>query len=209
MPDLNELLRWSITNSASAQGQAASAATSDDANAPASAPAPASTSASADSNDQQLSLKFNPASSTTHQAGSSALHPSDPYGYPDLSPASTPGPLTPTEGSNAFPSLGKSGPSASEILDLIMGRPDSAVMTEKMEFACDESQDVEQRVEALDDFEMVSLASIRWNESLTVERCPYPCLKLKEIWDPELTYSLLKCSITPTTWLYSSSGNHY
>lgn len=145
MPDLNELLRWSITNSAASQPQSATSATLE-----------STDEALATSTDQQLSIQFNPASSTAqHPAGSSALHPSDPYGHPDLSPASTPGPLTPTEGSNGFPTLGKSGPTASEILDLIMGRPDSAVMTEKMEYACDESQDVEKRVEALDDFEMV------------------------------------------------------
>jgi len=43
----------------------------------------------------------------------------------------------------------------SEILDLIMGKSDSLVMKEKMATAMDESLDVDQRVEALDDFEMV------------------------------------------------------
>jgi hypothetical protein len=44
----------------------------------------------------------------------------------------------------------------SEMLDLIMGKSDSVVMKEKMAIAVDESRDVDERVEALDDFEMVS-----------------------------------------------------
>jgi hsp70-interacting protein len=42
------------------------------------------------------------------------------------------------------------------MLDLIMGKSDSVVMKEKMALAVDESQDVADRVDALDDFEMVS-----------------------------------------------------
>ena len=40
-----------------------------------------------------------------------------------------------------------------------MGRPDSAVMKEKMTAAMDESLPVDERVEALDDLEMVSSPS--------------------------------------------------
>jgi len=42
------------------------------------------------------------------------------------------------------------------MLDLIMGKSDSLVMKEKMSIALDESMEVDQRAEALDDFEMVS-----------------------------------------------------
>jgi hypothetical protein len=41
------------------------------------------------------------------------------------------------------------------MLDLIMGKPDSLTMKEKMATASDTSLDVETRVEALDDFEML------------------------------------------------------
>lgn len=154
MPDLNDLLRWSIVNSTSGSNNPSSESHNVQ-------------NGDVDSNSgdtQQLSLKFNP--TTTPSAGSSALHPSDPYGHPDLSPASTPGPATPVNGSSSLPTIpGKREPTASEILDLIMGRPDSAVMKEKMEFACDESQEVDQRVEALDDFEMVRVICLLYMPS--------------------------------------------
>lgn len=41
------------------------------------------------------------------------------------------------------------------MLDLILGKGDSITMKEKMAFATDENNSVEDRVEALDDFEMV------------------------------------------------------
>jgi hypothetical protein len=43
----------------------------------------------------------------------------------------------------------------SEIIDLILGKSDSVTMREKMEIATNESADVEERVEALDDLEML------------------------------------------------------
>jgi hypothetical protein len=46
------------------------------------------------------------------------------------------------------------------MLDLIMGKSDSVVMKEKMEIASDESRPVDERVEALDDFEMVRSSSV-------------------------------------------------
>jgi hsp70-interacting protein len=126
MPDLNALLRWSIENST----------------------APAAD----DASDQQMSIRFNPASSLTGPTTTSAtLHPSDPqYRAPNASgedaPASAPLPAPPVE---------KRSDLTSEMLDHIMGKSDSTIMKEKMEFAVDESQSVEDRVSALDDFEMV------------------------------------------------------
>jgi len=46
------------------------------------------------------------------------------------------------------------GELTTDILDVIMGKSDSVTMREKMEFAVDESNSVEDRVAALDDFEM-------------------------------------------------------
>lgn len=131
MADLNSLLRWSIENSASTQSTSTSSTTS-----------------------QPLSLSFKPAQTPSN--GTSALHPSDPQlRLDDVSPASTPGPLTPTEGSSQLPNLPKgNGELTTDILDVIMGKSDSVTMREKMEFAVDESNSVEDRVAALDDFEM-------------------------------------------------------
>lgn len=42
------------------------------------------------------------------------------------------------------------------ILEMLMGKPDSTTMREKLEYAQNEENDVEKRIEALDDFEMVS-----------------------------------------------------
>jgi len=39
-----------------------------------------------------------------------------------------------------------------------MGKPDSTTMREKLEYAQNEENDVDSRVEALDDFEMVGLS---------------------------------------------------
>lgn len=140
MPDLNELLRWSIANST--------------------APDPAQS-----AQNEQLALRFNP--TTNSSAGSSALHPSDPLYRTSqtddaVSPASTPGPATPVEGTGSLPGLGGNRRSdlTTEMLDLIMGKSDSVVMKEKMEIASDESRPVDERVEALDDFEMVRPSSV-------------------------------------------------
>ena len=129
MPDLNDLLRWSIANSTPK------------------IEAP---------NDQQLSLRFNPTPTST--SGSSTLHPSDPHYHDstdDASDVSTSGPATPVTGTSSLAGIAKRSDLNSEILDLIMGKSDSLVMKEKMATAMDESLDVDQRVEALDDFEMV------------------------------------------------------
>jgi hypothetical protein len=44
------------------------------------------------------------------------------------------------------------------MLDHIMGKSDAVVMREKLNVALDERQDINERVFALDDFEMVSLS---------------------------------------------------
>jgi hypothetical protein len=41
------------------------------------------------------------------------------------------------------------------ILEMLMGKPDSTTMKEKLEYAQNEENVVEKRIEALDDFEMV------------------------------------------------------
>lgn len=123
MPDLNELLKWSIANSTGPPAQI-----------------------QPDAADEPLSLRFNPPSDSP-STGSSAIHPSDPL-Y--AASADTAHDATRTQPTPAQTTL------TSEILDTIMGKPDSTVMKEKMEFALDESFPVDERVEALDDFEMVS-----------------------------------------------------
>ena len=144
MPDLNELLKWSIANST-----------------PKSEPNGNSEDA-AQHPDEPLSLRFNPPSDTP-STGSSALHPSDPHyraAPTDLALSSSN-----VRADQSDTGAGAAGPTAetakrntlnSDILEMIMGRPDSAVMKEKMGFAMDESLPVDERVEALDDFEMVS-----------------------------------------------------
>lgn len=146
MPDLNELLKWSILNSTN---QAAGNQQSD-------------------SNDSQLSLRFNPAS-TNPSAPSSALHPNDAQyrsasmigDADDISPASTPGPLTPVNGQVPLPSQVRSVQESNDILEMLMGKPDSVTMREKLEYAQNEANSVDSRVEALDDFEMVRRFSRR------------------------------------------------
>ncbi|WVR06376.1 hypothetical protein IAU60_003407 [Kwoniella sp. DSM 27419] len=145
MPDLNELLRWSIANS-----------TRDD---QATAPAVAQPEAQSSTSDG-LTLRYNPPSSTSApHAGTARLHPTD-LAPADLSPASTPGPGTPQqEGDFQLPQLPegvqKRDDLTTEMLDLILGKSDSIMMKEKMATATDESVPVEERVEALDDFEML------------------------------------------------------
>lgn len=107
-------------------------------------PAPDASTNSTESTETsgQLSLRFNPTSQA--QPGSSALHPSDP-GHP--SNAAAP----------ADPTRAKREDLTSEMLDLILGKSDSIVMKEKMAIASDTSKSMDERVQALDDFEMVSL----------------------------------------------------
>lgn len=138
MPDLGELLRWSIENSMTPQAQNQPQTTQSDDSTP-------------------LSLQFRP--TTQPHTANSTLHPSDPnYPTDHLSPASTPGPATPTNGSSSLPSIpAKRSDLTSEMLDLIMGKGDSVIMKEKMAFAVDKSNEEDERVEALDDLEMVSV----------------------------------------------------
>lgn len=142
MPDLNELLKWSIMNSASGQAQDT---TSNE------------TSSGSNGNDQ-LSLRFNPAT-TNPSTPSSALHPNDPQyrisNADDISPASTPGPTTPHDLPIPLPRGVRSVQESNDILEMLMGKPDSTTMREKLEYAQNEENDVEKRIEALDDFEMV------------------------------------------------------
>jgi hsp70-interacting protein len=141
MPDLNELLRWSIANT----------------------PAHQETSEPDAQPTEPLTLRFHPAADSG--AGTSALHPSDPqyrasHQIEDASPASTPGPVTPVSEVRPRQELN------SEILDIIMGKSDSTMMKEKMAYAIDAEMPVDKRIEALDDFEMVSSIFEDQEESL-------------------------------------------
>ncbi|KAL1412858.1 hsp70 nucleotide exchange factor fes1 [Vanrija albida] len=133
MADLNTLLRWAVENTP--------------------APAPGEQPAAQDLGNG-MSLKWKPAVPGQQASATAAtLHTNDPqYPVSDLSPASTPGPATPATEAGALP---KDSKISTEMLDLIMGKPDSLTMKEKMATATDESLDVETRVEALDDFEML------------------------------------------------------
>ena len=44
-----------------------------------------------------------------------------------------------------------------EIIDAILGKPDSELMKEALAVAVDEKRDEDERIQALDDFEMVSI----------------------------------------------------
>jgi hypothetical protein len=55
------------------------------------------------------------------------------------------------------------------MLDHIMGKGDSAIMKEKMAFAMDETNSEDDRVEALDDFEMVSTNNYRYSWLIGIE----------------------------------------
>ena len=125
MPDLNELLAWATANS---QQPDAGAQTSN--------------------TDGQLSINFRPAEQAS-AVGSSALHPSD-AGYTPSADSSTPN-TAPGEVSTRA----KQEDLTTAMLDHIMGKSDSIVMKEKMAIATDTSKTVDERTEALDDFEMV------------------------------------------------------
>ncbi|WWC62527.1 uncharacterized protein I303_105123 [Kwoniella dejecticola CBS 10117] len=156
MPDLNELLRWSIANSTQPQNQDETQSIQSGEQVP--------------SSEGGLTIRYNPpssasgngASSTRPNGGTAVLHSSD-SAPADLSPASTPGPGTPTGEPATFPlpTAATTGGGAqrsdltTEMLDLILGKSDSITMKEKMAFAVDESNPLEERVEALDDFEML------------------------------------------------------
>ena len=129
MPDINDLLAWATANTPAPAGGAAESTSPND--------------VSGD-NDQQLSIRFNPTS--TPHAGSSALHPSDP-GMPSHQA------LAP---SDAALSGEKRSDLTSEMLDHILGKSDSLIMKEKMAIALDTTNSIDERVQALDDFEMVS-----------------------------------------------------
>ncbi|ORY24290.1 nucleotide exchange factor Fes1-domain-containing protein [Naematelia encephala] len=132
---------------------------------------------------------------TQSSASLSALHPSDPLyrlqNGEDISPASTPGPATPVNGASALPNVPHRSDLTSEMLDVIMGKPDSAVMKEKMEIAMDESREVDERVEALDDFEMLiefidnanNMAVLKlWKPILELLQSPHPSIVSRACW---------------------------
>lgn len=181
MPDLNALLRWSIANSASQT----SSIEETDSETPENSATQLSL-RFRPSNPAQAGGATTPtlgggnSAATLHPSDPYYRRPITPQAIiDDFSPASTPGPATPQPGETVLPNGGTGlmadAPAqahshtqaqaaapprsdlTSEMLDLIMGKSDSMIMKEKMEIACDESKDVDERVGALDDFEMVSL----------------------------------------------------
>lgn len=170
MADLNTLLRWAVENSTATQ-QAEGVPVG-----------------------EGMSLKFKPAAPgqvASHTAAT--LHPSDSqFPIADLSPASTPGPATPTEDFSHLPGQTAANTTLNtDILDLIMGKPDSLTMKEKMAFAVDENNDIEERVEALDDFEMLvelidnanNMAVLKlWQPLLALFKSPHAEIVRHALW---------------------------
>jgi hypothetical protein len=136
MADLNTLLRWAVENSTNTQE-----------------PTPVDVGGG-------MTLTYKPAApGATASANAATLHPTDAqYPIADLSPASTPGPGTPADPSVPLPDGSTPLPRSelnSDILDVIMGKSDSVTMKEKMGVATNTSADLEERVDALDEFEML------------------------------------------------------
>ncbi|CAK9780784.1 hypothetical protein CC85DRAFT_289123 [Cutaneotrichosporon oleaginosum] len=129
MADLNTLLHWAIENTPAAQGVSGSGSGSGTA-------APA--------NPEGMQLTFKPAAPGQKPNASTlaTFHPDDPQHDVGLAPPAAEEPK-------------KDNKLSTEILDLIMGKPDSVTMKEKMAIASNTSADVDERVMALDDFEML------------------------------------------------------
>jgi hypothetical protein len=128
MADLNSLLHWAIENTPTDQGGSGSA------------PTPAAAAAAPGG----MQLTFKPAAPGQQpNAGTLAtFHPDDPQHDAGLAPPAAEEPKRESQLST-------------EMLDLIMGKPDSVTMKEKMAIASNVSADVDERVMALDDFEML------------------------------------------------------
>lgn len=62
---------------------------------------------------------------------------------------------TPEDAERTVPSAERIKALDPEIIDMILGKSDAVVMKEKLAFAVDESREEDERVEALDDFEML------------------------------------------------------
>lgn len=94
------------------------------------------------SNPADMQLQFKPVKDGESSSAGLAVHPSD-SGIPAHA---EPAPSEPPKKDNKL---------STEMLDLIMGKPDSVTMKEKMDIATNLSVEVEERVDALDDFEML------------------------------------------------------
>lgn len=131
MADLNTLLHWAIENTPQ-PGTAAEGAA-----------APSAPSAPSDPAGMQLTFKPAAPGAQPSQSTLATFHPDDPQHDVGLAPPSAP------------PAADAHKPLTSEMLDLIMGKPDSITMKEKMAIASNTAADVDERVMALDDFEML------------------------------------------------------
>jgi hypothetical protein len=89
--------------------------------------------------------------SNRSSAPRAALHPSD-------NESSGPEVQLAPSSNDAAPTPQLRSDLTSDMLDHIMGKGDAVIMREKLNIALDDKLDIDERVFALDDFEMVSLA---------------------------------------------------
>lgn len=153
MTDLNSLLHWAIENTPQpSHGQAAPSGAAPSRAAPAG-----------------MQLTFKPAA-PGQQPNASTLatfHADDPAHDVGLAPPTATAP----QAEDAHKPL------TTEMLDLIMGKPDSVTMKEKMAIATNTAADVDERVMALDDFEML-IEMIDNANNMPVLKLWEPLLKL-------------------------------
>ncbi|WWC88707.1 uncharacterized protein L201_003620 [Kwoniella dendrophila CBS 6074] len=194
MPDLNELLRWSIANSTKPQDQENQTQIQD--GQPQAQSQIQQGGEQVSSSEGGLTIRYNPPGSTRNNGGTAALHSSD-FAPADLSPASTPGPGTPTGEiqQQTFPlptgsGVAKRDDLTTEMLDLILGKSDSITMKEKMAFAINEENPLEERVEALDDFEML-IELIDNANNMPILKLWQPLLGLLSSNEPEIVSNAL------------------
>ncbi|GMK53977.1 hypothetical protein CspeluHIS016_0105630 [Cutaneotrichosporon spelunceum] len=125
MSDLNSLLHWAIENTPTDQGGSGSGA-------------------AAPANPEGMQLRFKPAApgEQPNMSTAATFHSNDPQGDVGLAKPTSEEPKNDNKLST-------------EMLDLIMGKPDSMTMKEKMAIASNPAADVDERVMALEDFEML------------------------------------------------------
>ncbi|KAG8740705.1 hsp70 nucleotide exchange factor fes1 [Ceratobasidium sp. 414] len=98
---------------------------------------------------------------------------------------------TPEDAPRTIPSAERMKELDPAIIDMILGKSDAVVMKEKLAFAVDEAREEDERVEALDDFEMLveqidnanNLESLKmWEPLLELMRSPVAGVQRHAIW---------------------------
>ncbi|KAH7333621.1 nucleotide exchange factor Fes1-domain-containing protein [Rhizoctonia solani] len=98
---------------------------------------------------------------------------------------------TPADESHAPPTAERMKELDPAIIDMILGKSDAVVMKEKLAIARDESREEDERVEALDDFEMLveqidnanNLENLKmWEPLIELIRSPVPGVQRHAIW---------------------------